>query len=260
VAPETHGMASSATTQAMMATQRSSTIMTPSVSMSSQPMSIPSQPMPAPQLSVISQPSSAVPPLRPPSLVSTPIDQPSYQSTPTPMSQEGGIDFSLPFGAAYETQSQVRFFLLSLYAHLTRNISCSLSKNSHLMTTLLAPLPHHFRMRTRPNMHSSTTAVRPRRHQRQLRSLSRNCLITLVPAALPNHNRHSLHRHKRPNILRLKRPTTSNNRVASATVRNTLRPDSQGVITGRRRRSPLNGRGINKTIPGSSRGFIAPNQ
>lgn len=110
VAPEAHGMASSTTTQAMMATQRSSTIMTPSVSMSSQPMSIPSQPMPAPQLSVISQPSSAVPPLRPPSLVSTPIDQPSYQSTPTPMSQEGGIDFSLPFGAAYETQTQVLFF------------------------------------------------------------------------------------------------------------------------------------------------------
>ncbi|OJA13254.1 hypothetical protein AZE42_11181 [Rhizopogon vesiculosus] len=97
-APDAQGMPPRTTTQGMLATQHSSTIMTPSVSMSSQPMS-------ASQLSVMSQPSVAAPP-QPPSLVSTPIDQPSYQSTPTPMSHEGGVDISLPFGAAYEAQPQ----------------------------------------------------------------------------------------------------------------------------------------------------------
>ncbi|KAG0694292.1 hypothetical protein DFH29DRAFT_329972 [Suillus ampliporus] len=63
-----------------------------------------SQPMCASQMSAMSQPPPMVP-LQPPSHASTPIDR-SYHSTPTPMSQEGGIDFSLPFGAAYEPQSQ----------------------------------------------------------------------------------------------------------------------------------------------------------
>lgn len=108
VAPEAQSLTQRTTTQRMLPTQQSSAIMTSSVPMSSQPM-----PMSAPQLSVMTQPSSAIPPLRPPSLVSTPIDQP-YLSTPTPMSQDGGVDFSLPFGAAYEAQSHVCRFILHI--------------------------------------------------------------------------------------------------------------------------------------------------
>lgn len=90
-----------------------------SMSMSSQPIPVSDQPMPtsnqpmptssqsisASQHSVMTQPPSVVS-LQPSSLVSTPIDRSSYHSTPTSMSQEGGVDFSLPFGAAYEPQSQ----------------------------------------------------------------------------------------------------------------------------------------------------------
>lgn len=121
VAPEAQGPRTAA--QGMLATPQSSTIMTPSVSMSNQSMSISGQSMPATQLTVMSQPPSAVPPLRPPSLVSTPIDQPSYRSTPTPMSQDGGVDFSLPFGAAYETQSQVCPFTVYIICSLSHTVS-----------------------------------------------------------------------------------------------------------------------------------------
>lgn len=75
------------------------------ISMSDQSIPASSQSMSASQHPVMSQPPS-VAPLQPSSLVSTPIDRSSYHSTPTSMSQEGGVDFSLPFGAAYEPQPQ----------------------------------------------------------------------------------------------------------------------------------------------------------
>lgn len=75
------------------------------IPVSDQPMPTSSQPMSASQHSAMSQPPSVVP-LQPSSLVSTPVDRSSYHSTPTSISQEGGVDFSLPFGAAYEPQSQ----------------------------------------------------------------------------------------------------------------------------------------------------------
>jgi hypothetical protein len=78
------------------------------IPVSDQPMPTSSQPMSASQHSAMSQPPSVVP-LQPSSLVSTPVDRSSYHSTPTSISQEGGVDFSLPFGAAYEPQSQVCF-------------------------------------------------------------------------------------------------------------------------------------------------------
>lgn len=257
VAPEVHGMSSCTTTRGVLATQQSSTIMTPSMSMSNQPTSMSGQSISASQLPVMSQPSSVVPPLR--SLVSTPIEQPSYQSTPTPISQEGGVDFSLPFGASYETQSHVCFcpFYFASAHHLTRHSSRSPPKNTPPMTTL-PPLPHRFHTpQTRPNMRSSTTAVCPRRRQRLHPSLHRNCPITRVPP-LPNHNNHFLHKRNHLNILRLKRPTTSNS--ASASVHNSLRLGSLESITRRRRSRRLRARGISRNIPGNTKGFIVLNR
>ncbi|KAG2076226.1 hypothetical protein BDR04DRAFT_752435 [Suillus decipiens] len=72
-----------------------------SMPMSSQPNPVSDQSMPT-----SSQSMPSVVPLQPSSLASTPIDRSSYRSTPTSMSQEGGVDFSLPFGAAYEPQPQ----------------------------------------------------------------------------------------------------------------------------------------------------------
>jgi hypothetical protein len=102
-----------------------------SMTMSIQPIPVSDQPMPtssqsisASQHSVMSQPPSVVS-LQPPSLVSTPIDRSSYHSTPTSMSQEGGVDFSLPFGAAYEPQSQACFSAFYTCAHpLTTILAC----------------------------------------------------------------------------------------------------------------------------------------
>lgn len=263
VTPEVHGMSSCTTTRGMLATQQSSTIMTPSMSMSSQPTSMSGQSVSASQLPVMSQPSSVAPPLR--SLVSTPIEQPSYQSTPTPMSQEGGVDFTLPFGASYEAQSQVSqvcfcapFYCASAH-YLTRHSSRSPPKNTPPMT-MLTPLPHRIHTpRTRPNMRNSATAVCPRQRQRLHHSLHRNYPITRAPP-LPNHNNHSTHKCNRLSILRLKRPTTSNSRVASALVHNFLRLGSLESITKRMRSSRLKARGISRNIPGNTKGFIVLNR
>lgn len=97
------GTPTTTTTQGM--TGQSMPISSQPVPVSDQSMPTSSQSMSASQHSVISQPPSVVP-LQPSSLASTPIDRSSYRSTPTSMSQEGGVDFSLPFGAAYEPQPQ----------------------------------------------------------------------------------------------------------------------------------------------------------
>jgi hypothetical protein len=139
------------------------------------------------------------------------------------MSQEGGVDFSLPFGAAYEPQSQACFpSFLHMRSPTYHNFS--LPKNSPRMTTPALPL-HRFHIRTLHNMRNSAVPP-PRRHRLLLRP---KCPIT--QELLHSRNHLSLYKYKRLNILHLKRLTAnilfrlnnSNRQVVSALARNTLK-------------------------------------